>query len=74
MTLGNMRENGARWISLSCVLPCAQRRDILVDHLADDVLVPSIGRRYRCSACGRRGPASRPAWHVPDGEPALKGG
>ena len=74
MTLGNMRQNGARWVSLTCILPCAHRSDILVDHLADDIPVPSIGRRYRCSACGRRGPESRPAWHRGACERALKPG
>jgi hypothetical protein len=74
MTLGNMRQNGTRWISLSCILPCAHRRDILGDHLGDDVLVASIGRSYRCSACGRLSGPRRPAWHVGDGEGALNGG
>ncbi|WP_147283785.1 hypothetical protein [Bosea caraganae] len=64
MTLGNMRENGTRWIALYCPLPCSHHTDILVDELADEVEVPSIGRRYRCTKCGRKGPESRPAGHL----------
>ncbi len=64
MTIGNMRENGVRWIALACIDPCHHYADVLVDHLPDEVAVPSIGRYYRCSKCGRRAPQSRPAWHL----------
>jgi hypothetical protein len=64
MTLGNMRANGVRRILLACPDPCHHMADIAVDQIADSVEVPQIGRRYRCSKCGRRAPESRPAWHL----------
>lgn len=69
MTLKNMREQGVRHISLWCTIECGHHVDILVDDLPEDTLAPEIGRRYRCSRCGRHGVESRPAWHLRDGKP-----
>jgi hypothetical protein len=64
MTIANMRANGVRWIMLACPAPCHHIADIPADDLPEFMPVIDVGRRYRCSACGRKGPESRPAWHI----------
>ena len=65
MTLGNMRANGVRSVVAMCLeYGCGHKADVLVDHLADDVFVPDVGRRLRCSVCQGREVQTRPAWHL----------
>lgn len=64
MTLANMRENGVRHVYLYCPAPCHHQAEIDVDGLPEDTPVPEIGRRYRCSKCGRKGVQSQPAWRL----------
>jgi hypothetical protein len=46
MTLGNMRENGVRSLAITCgALWCNQQAVLDADAFADDVTVPSFGRR-----------------------------
>ncbi len=37
----------------------------LIDRLGPDVRVPEIGVHLRCSACGAKDVAARPAWPTP---------
>ena len=56
MTLGNMRDNGVRSLSISCgALWCHRQAVLDVSAFADDVVVPSFGRRMVCTACGAIG-------------------
>ena len=65
MTLGNMRENGLRAVTATCLArECGHSADVIVDELGDAVFVPDVGRRMRCSACGGKRIETRPAWHT----------
>jgi hypothetical protein len=48
MTLGNMRRNGVRSLSVYCP-NCRHSVEFNVDHMPDDVEVPSIGPRMVCT-------------------------
>jgi len=64
MTLGNMRANGVRSVIVTCSnANCRHEAIVNVDHLADDVSVPSLGPRMRCEKCGQRGADARPNWN-----------
>jgi hypothetical protein len=61
MTLGNMRANGVRTIAAYCQrIDCYHSAVVDVPALSDDATVPAIGRRLRCTVCGRLGAESRP--------------
>ena len=61
MTLGNMRANGVRCLSVYC--PCCHHSvELNVDHMPDAVEVPSIGPRMVCTRCGHDGADARPNW------------
>jgi hypothetical protein len=49
MTLGNMRANGIRCLSVYCSC-CHHQVTFNVDHMPDAVEVPSIGPRMVCNA------------------------
>jgi hypothetical protein len=46
MTLGNMRQHGARALDVTC-RACGHRTEVNVDAWSDDVPVPSFGPRMR---------------------------
>jgi hypothetical protein len=54
MTLGNMRENSIRRLFVSCNC-CHHSVELSVDHMPDEVEVPSIGPRLVCTRCGHVG-------------------
>jgi hypothetical protein len=65
MTLGNMRDNGARSLFVSC-WNCHHRAVLSADHWPDDAPVPMFGRAWRARAAassaptrGRTGRSSR---------------
>ena len=74
MTLQNMRQNGVRMVIAQCE-SCGPSADVNVDALPETVEVPKTGQRLRCSGCGGKRIATRPAWHtaqrysVPDFRP-----
>jgi hypothetical protein len=61
MDLANMRENGVRSLAVSCWI-CQHRAVLNVDHLPDNVTVPSFGPRMVCTRCGIIGADARPNW------------
>jgi RNase P subunit RPR2 len=74
MTLANMRENGVRAVAATCEA-CNHQADVSVDAMPENVHVPQVARRLRCSQCGGKLINTRPAWHtarrqgVPDFRP-----
>lgn len=63
IALGNMRANGVRTIAASCsARDCHGAGVVEVERLGDDVPVPSLGARMRCSRCGNLGADARPNW------------
>jgi hypothetical protein len=63
MTLGNMRANGVRSLSITCgALWCYRQGALDVSPYPDDVIVPSFGPRMVCTACGAIGADARPNW------------
>jgi hypothetical protein len=64
MTLGNMRANGVHTIAAYCQrIDCHHSARVDVSILSDEIDVPAIGRRLRCTACGLLGAESRPNWN-----------
>jgi hypothetical protein len=63
MTLANMCLNGVRAVIATCEA-CGHGADVNVDALAETVVIPEVGRRLRCSACGAKQINTRPAWHA----------
>lgn len=63
MTLANMRLNGVRAVIATCEA-CGREADVNVDGPAETIVVPDVGRRLRCSACGGKTIRTRPAWHA----------
>jgi hypothetical protein len=53
VTLGNMREHGVRAVDATCEA-CKHEAVVNVDNLADDVYVPDVAVKLRCSACGSK--------------------
>ena len=55
MTLGNMRQQNVRSLSITCgALHCHHGAIIDVSAFADDVAVPAFGPRMVCTVCGAR--------------------
>ena len=63
MTLRNMRDNGAHAVTAKCEA-CGHEADVNVDALPESVHVADAGRYLRCSRCGGKTIATRPAWHA----------
>jgi hypothetical protein len=61
MSLGNMRQNGVRSLSVSCGV-CRHTAVINVDTYSETVTVPSFGPRMVCTCCGIIGADVRPNW------------
>jgi hypothetical protein len=69
MTLGNMRAQGVRTLSVSC-WQCHHAGVLSVDRWPDAVHVPSFGPRMVCTRCGIFGADARPNWQE---RPSLTG-
>jgi hypothetical protein len=61
MPLSNMRQHGVRSVEATCE-GCKHEAVINVDSLPDDLYVPDVALRLRCSACGSKKIATRPDW------------
>jgi len=72
MTLGSMRSQGMRSLSVSCRLS-HYGAVLAVDRWPDDVPVPSFGPRMVCTGCGIVGAGARPNWTERPGRPSLTG-
>lgn len=63
MTLGNMRDHGVRAVDAWCeATGCGHMATINVDPLPDELPVPDVALRLRCSYCGSRRIHARPNW------------
>jgi hypothetical protein len=72
MTLGNMRAQGVRSLSVSCWV-CHRDVVLAADRWPDDVPVPAFGPRMVCTGCGIVGAAARPNWKDRPERPTLTG-
>lgn len=64
MTLGNMRANGIRALTIWCGGRWCNHEAVLdVASFPDDVPVPSFGPRMVCTVCGAIGADARPNWN-----------
>ena len=59
MTLANMRANGVRAVAATCEA-CNHQADVSVDAMPENVHVPQVARRLRCSQCGGKLINTRP--------------
>jgi hypothetical protein len=50
MTLGQMRKNGGRMVEATC-LACGHRDAVIVDSLPDEMPIPYVADKLRCSEC-----------------------
>ena len=67
MSLGNMREHGLRSVLAICQeSSCGHSASINVDDLPDDLPVPDVALRLRCSNCGSRNVKTQPDWKEGD--------
>lgn len=63
MTLGNMRLQGVRSLSITCgALHCPHRAAMDASAFADELAVPSFGPRLVGTVCGAIGADARPNW------------
>ena len=63
MTLGNMRAHGIRTVDAYCeATSCGHMAIFDVDGLSDELPVPDLALRLRCSRCGSRSIHTRPNW------------
>jgi hypothetical protein len=74
MTLAGMRAHGIRSVQAYCeAIGCGHEAILIVDELPDELPVPDVGPRLRCSKCGSRAIQTRPNW-VEMQVPAWPGG
>jgi hypothetical protein len=63
MNLGNMRSLKVRSVWAECLADrCRHEALVSVDRLPDDLPVPDVGLRFRCSKCGGRRIKTMPDW------------
>ena len=60
MTLQNMRQNGCHTIEAWC--ECGHHGPVDVSGWPEDMEVPNVKWRLRCSKCGQRPKQTVPAW------------
>jgi len=63
MTLGNMRQQGVRTLSVTCGALWCHQTVLDVSRFDDDVTVPSFCQRMVCMVCGAIGADARPNWN-----------
>jgi hypothetical protein len=63
MTLAAMRDHGVRSIKAYCeAIGCDHEATINVDNLPDDLPVPNVSLKLRCSKCCSKSIRTRPKW------------
>jgi hypothetical protein len=63
MTIGNMREWGIEHVVAYCRrIGCGHHVIVNAKGLPEDLAVPDVGLRTRCSKCGSRNVQTRPNW------------
>jgi len=72
MTLGNMRAQGVRALSVRCVL-CHHEALLSADAWSDAVPVPSFSPHMVCTSCGIVGADARPNWKEQPPHESLTG-
>jgi hypothetical protein len=73
LTLGSMRAQGVRSVWASCrSTGCGHEAALNVDALPDDLPVPEVALRLRCSKCGRRSVTTRPDWSESGSQPSME--
>lgn len=50
ITLGQMRRRGRHWVEATC-LACGHRNAVPVDSLPNEMPIPYVADRLRCSEC-----------------------
>ena len=70
MPLSNMRLHGVRSVQASCV-GCGRDATVKVDSMPDDLPVPDVALRLRCSACGSKRIFTRPNWQEKPERPSI---
>jgi hypothetical protein len=65
MTLANMRQHGVRSVDAIC-RSCGHEAVVNVDSLADELPVPDVGLKLKCSQCGGKQIETRPNWREHD--------
>jgi hypothetical protein len=72
MTLANMREHGIRSVWAFCtMIGCGHEARVNVDALSDELPIPDVALRLRCSRCGRRSVTTRPDWSESGASPSM---
>jgi hypothetical protein len=72
-TLAGMRSHGVRHVWATCTtMGCGHEARVNVDALPDDLPVPDIALRLRCSKCGRRSVATQPDWSESGSQPTIE--
>jgi hypothetical protein len=61
MTLGNMRGLGPRSLDVTCKAG-GHHTMVNADVWPDDVMIPSLGPKMRCTKCRHLGASVRPDW------------
>ena len=65
MTLASMRARGVTHVFAACEAHgCGHEGTVDVSSLPDELPVPDVALRMRCSACGRKRIKTVPAWHL----------
>jgi hypothetical protein len=72
MTLGNMRENGVRSLSVTCEL-CHYEAVMKVDAFDNAIPVPAFGPRMVRTSCGIVGADARSNWKERSARESLTG-
>jgi hypothetical protein len=70
MPLSHMRLQGTRSVDATCV-SCKHDSKVNVDALPDDLPVPDVALRLRCSACGSKRILTRPNWREQPQRPSI---
>ena len=60
MDIANAKANGVTGVEASCM--CGHEATIPFGDMPDDLFIPVIALRLRCSACGGKEITTRPDW------------